>query len=177
MLSSSKDRIRPSPHRWPTERSLLGSIPLQGAKILYKVRAPAKYKFFTWLSLHDRCWTANRRKRHNLQYDDSCIRCSQLCETIDHLLVGCSFLRELWLIKIFLKLGWHLYAPGIDLISLVDWWSDARKKVPKSDRKYFDSLVILVCWLLWKERNRRTFDWKERTIEELLSLVADEVVY
>ena len=44
------------------------------------------------------------------------------------------------------------------------------------DRKSFDSMVILTCWHLWKERNKRTFDKKEATTDVLLSYVSDEVV-
>jgi hypothetical protein len=35
------------------------------------------------------------------------------------------------------------------------WWLRARKAVAKPSRKGFDSLVWLVAWSLWKERNRR----------------------
>lgn len=130
-------------------RSLfIGQHPIAGAKLLCKTRAPAKCKFFTWLLLHDRCWTANRRKRNNLKDDDSCTLCNQQPETIDHLLINCPFSREVWF-QGFQKLGWHLHAPGIDAGFLADWWPGAPKRVPKVDRKSFDSLVILVCWLLF----------------------------
>ncbi|KAL6882069.1 hypothetical protein ACP4OV_011541 [Aristida adscensionis] len=41
--------------------------------------------------------------------------------------------------------------------SLAGWWGMARKTVQKSGRGLFDSLVVLVAWLLWKERNSRVF--------------------
>ena len=41
---------------------------------------------------------------------------------------------------------------------LVVWWIDARKRIQKDDGQCFDSVVILVSWMLWKERNNRTFD-------------------
>jgi nuclear pore complex protein Nup210 len=41
--------------------------------------------------------------------------------------------------------------------SLEDWWLRARRVVQKSDRRRFDSLVILVAWTLWKQRNARVF--------------------
>ena len=46
----------------------------------------------------------------------------------------------------------------------------------KVDRRGFDSLVILVSWLLWKERNGRTFDRRVRTVDDLVLRVCDEVV-
>ena len=53
----------------------IGQHLIKGAKILCKTRAPPKCKFFIWLVLHDRCWTAHRRKKRNLQDEDSCILC------------------------------------------------------------------------------------------------------
>jgi hypothetical protein len=39
-----------------------------------------------------------------------------------------------------------------------DWWIDHRKQIVTDRRKGFDSLVVLVCWLLWKGRNTCAFD-------------------
>ena len=46
-----------------------------------------------------------------------------------------------------------LYYIGPSTNSVVAWWSDSRKKISKNDRQCFDSIVVLICWLLWKERN------------------------
>ena len=93
----------------------IGQHPIMGGKLLRKTAAPPKCKFFIWLALHDRCWTAHRRKRRNLQDDDSCILCNQSSETIDHLLTGCPLSREVWF-RTFLKLGWQHRAPSVNNI-------------------------------------------------------------
>jgi hypothetical protein len=41
-------------------------------------------------------------------------------------------------------------------------------------RSGFDSLVILVAWCLWKERNQRTFHAAQRTPVQLADVVGDE---
>jgi hypothetical protein len=38
-----------------------------------------------------------------------------------------------------------------------DWWLLGRKRMQKDHRWAFDSLVMLVCWLIWKERNALGF--------------------
>jgi len=76
--------------RRPTELFFEGSTALLGAKELGKTKAPPKVKFFMWLVLHRRIWTANRRLRHGLQDSDDCNLCSQASETCDHLFVGCD---------------------------------------------------------------------------------------
>jgi len=37
------------------------------------------------------------------------------------------------------------------------WWLHSRKLVPKDARRGFDSLVMLISWSIWKERNSWTF--------------------
>ncbi|KAK1685647.1 hypothetical protein QYE76_046495 [Lolium multiflorum] len=41
--------------------------------------------------------------------------------------------------------------------TLEEWWLRAGREVQKSDRRRFDSLVTLVAWTLWKQRNARVF--------------------
>lgn len=55
----------------------IGQSAVEGAKVLWKTRAPGNCKFLGWLAIHDRCWTAERRKRHNLQQEDTCVLCNQ----------------------------------------------------------------------------------------------------
>ena len=153
----------------------IGQHPIEGATILRKARAPPKCKFFIWSVLHDRCWTAAQRKRHGLQDDDSCALCSQAPETTDHLLLCCPFSRELWF-QLFQRLGWSSISPSIQDQWLVPWWTQARKNIHKDERKCFDSMVILICWILWKERKNRTFDRSIATIQEVIVRVVDEII-
>lgn len=67
------------------------------------------------------------------------------------------FAKELWYC-VLLRLRWHFLTPGNLDDSLPDWWTRSRKKLQKADRKCFDSLIILTAWMIWNERNRRTFD-------------------
>ena len=55
----------------------IGMTSLTGAKEIWKARALPKCKFFFCLMLHDRFWTAARRKRRGLQDDDICVFCDQ----------------------------------------------------------------------------------------------------
>ncbi|KAK1601250.1 hypothetical protein QYE76_017578 [Lolium multiflorum] len=41
--------------------------------------------------------------------------------------------------------------------NLQRWWTEARKRVRRIDRKRFDSMVISTTWTLWKQRNARAF--------------------
>jgi len=153
----------------------IGQHPVDGARLLRKARAPAKCKFFIWLVIHDRCWTASRRKKHGLQDDGSCALCAQAPGSIDHLLIQCPFSREVWF-NLFRRIGWHTVSPAIQNCWVVEWWTVARKSIEKGDRQCFDSLVILICRMVWKERNSRVFDRRIRTVAEVQLWVTDEIV-
>ena len=73
-----------------------GRAQMLGAAELWATAAPPKVKFFFWLALHRRLWTAVRRRRHGLQANDDCVLCSQEPETADHLFAACVFTRALW---------------------------------------------------------------------------------
>jgi hypothetical protein len=142
--------------------------------LLHKTRAPGKCKFFIWLALHDRCWTAPRTKNHHLQDDDCCVLCDHASKTITHLLVGCSFSRELWF-ALFRRWGWENRVPAGDELCLADWWTTARRRLPKEGKKTLDSILVLTCWMIWLERNARTFNRNSRSVPALLSMVLDEM--
>jgi hypothetical protein len=139
----------------------IGMASLPGASELWKARAPNKCKFFYWLLIHDRLWTAARRKRHGLQDDDTCNLCDQESETTLHLAGECVFSREVWF-SILSLLGIASLSPQPGLGHL-DWWLQSRLALPSMLRRGFDTLVILVAWNLWKERNRRVFQGTSHT--------------
>ena len=126
---------------------VLQQHPVEGAKLIRKIHAPAKSKFFIWLVFHDRCWTTGLKKRHGLQDDDYCALCVQASETIDHLLITCSFSRELWF-NLFCRIGWDAVSPSTNDQSLVVWWTSARKNIQKQDSQCFDKVVVLTCWMI-----------------------------
>lgn len=150
----------------------LGSSTPLGARLIWKTAAPPRVRFFFWLVLHDRCWTAARRFRHGLQDSDTCILCDQAPETMDHILLGCAYSREVWSIC-FRRLGWTHLVPPADA-PVMEWWTSCRKLVPKATRRGFDSTFFLIGWLLWKERNARTFQAISTAPTRLASLIKDE---
>jgi hypothetical protein len=57
------------------------------------------------------------------------------------------------------------------------WWTEARKRLRREDRRYFDTLVLLVAWTLWKQRNARVFGNIERQLstEQIIDTVIEEL--
>jgi hypothetical protein len=143
-----------------------------GARQVWKTSAPPRTKLFFWLVLHKKCWTADRRWRHGLQDGNSCIMCDQGAETMDHIILGCVFSREVW--SSCLR-TYHLHqAVSVQEQDIMIWWTNTRKLLPKQIRRGFDSLFFLVAWNLWKERNARTFGRTPRQPAELLHTILEE---
>ena len=92
-----------------------------------------------------------------------------------HLLLNCSFARQIWYL-VLQRLRWHSLTPNGRCFDLATWWTSSRKKLTKVDRKAFDTLVILTSWMIWNERNRRTFDSRVKTVHELWTCILDEAV-
>ena len=74
------------------------------------------------------------------------------------------------------RLGWDTLAPDTESTFFVTWWSAVRKQISKDNHRCLDTLVILTSWLLWKERNDRTFDQRVRTVDDIIIWVYDEIV-
>ena len=151
-----------------------GATTLPGAVELWKTKAPGKVRFFFWLAMHRRLWTAERRKRHGLQDHDDYIMCGQEPETASHLFLQRVLARELWL-KLLYPVGLDSLLPQHD-DEIVDWWLRQRMELQAEARAVFDSLLMLASWMLWKERNNRTFRDATSTVHELFRAIVTEGV-
>jgi hypothetical protein len=58
--------------------------------------------------------------------------------------------------------------PTGTLQDFFEWWLSSPKQIRKELRKAFNSLVILVAWSIWKERNQRIFQKKKLTTNKLV---------
>jgi len=109
-----------------------------------------------WYALHRRLWTLVRQARHGLQESDVCALCDQATESISHLFLGCVFSREVWA-TLLRPLQLLSFVPVTDE-DLTSWWLDRRSCMDITARPVFDSLLLLITWVLCKERNCRVFE-------------------
>jgi hypothetical protein len=52
--------------------------------------------FLVWLALLDHWWMGDRLLHHHMADSATCGFCSLLDESINHMLLGCSYSREVW---------------------------------------------------------------------------------
>jgi hypothetical protein len=133
-----------------------GQCGIPGAKVLSKTKAPPSDKFFIWLMLLDRPWTSDHLHRHRMQNNGDCALYSQAAESISHLLQFCAYSREVWF-RLLRPAGFPQLTLQ-DEMEFADLWLTRCKMVHRDHRKGFDSLVVLISWLVWKQRNDRIFN-------------------
>ena len=124
---------------------------------------------------HNRVWTADRLAKRNLPHPESCPLCDQEDETINHLLVGCVFARQVWSLVLH-QFGLLHLAPQSAVTRFSGWWKRSTAAIPKEARKGLNSLIILVAWEIWKHRNTCVFDNKWPSVQEVLRSISAEGV-
>ena len=150
-----------------------GSERFEGAKPIWKAWAPLKVKFFMWLAIRRRIWTADRRHRHGLTGSTTCRLCHQEDETAEHLLGGCTFTKQIWH-SLLTTIGIQ-NPPSITDQDFMSWWILLRQQgLSMQQMKGLDTAVMLVSWVLWKERNARVFSNTELTVNLLLQEIYSE---
>jgi hypothetical protein len=134
-----------------------GTINFSPWKRVWKSWAPPNCKFFVWLALNNKCWTSDRLAKRGLPHQPACPFCDQAEESINHLLSTCVLSREVWT-WILRELRLDKVKPPCPSSRFRSWWSQAAASLDKDLRKGFNTLVILVTWILWKHRNVCVFD-------------------
>jgi hypothetical protein len=151
--------LRPPSRRFnrPGQPFLAGAHRLSTLSNLLRPSHDQDGLLFAWLAFHGRLWTAERRFRFGLQTTRSpCFTCLQEEDTLKHIMAGCVYTRQVW-VGCLLKLQVMVDAPQMD-DSLQSWWLRTRNRFRSKERRGFDSLVVLVSWRLWRQRNARCFN-------------------
>jgi hypothetical protein len=134
-----------------------GAVSFGPADRVWKTWAPAKCKFFMWLVEHNKCWTTDKLGKRGMDHSDHCPLCDQQEESINHLLISCVFVRQLW-DGLLRAAGLQELAPQLSEMVLEDWWRVSSHRVMGQIRSGFNTLVILGSWVLWKHKNNCLFD-------------------
>jgi hypothetical protein len=134
-----------------------GAVASNMTTVVWKNWAPPKCKFFAWLVIKDRIWTADRLQRRGWPNCNLCQLCMREPETAAHLLFQCRFSARIWnAIRVWVD------APELDVTAwngiptVKEWWSAVALRRGHR-RKAISSLIMLVTWEVWKEINARVF--------------------
>jgi hypothetical protein len=152
-----------------------GSIESSFPTTVWRVWAPSRCKFFMWLLLQNRVWTADRLVLREWPNNYFCPLCWGSLETAAHLL--CPVARQVWR-DISAWTAAPEFNPQLWLPDqgIAGWFEELTKPSVASSakKKGARSLAILVCWSIWRERNARVFEAQEKTIARLITEIKDE---
>lgn len=121
---------------------------------IWRVKTEDKVRFFMWLLLQNRLWTADRLQARGWNHDDKCCLCLQTLETAEHLSLSCPFVREVW--DQFAVSNHDLVSLHLAAGNIADWWLRISSG-PKSLVQANLTVACYITWNIWNERNRRIF--------------------
>jgi hypothetical protein len=90
--TSSGDYSAKSAYKMQFEGGIFSSFP----KTVWKVWAPSRCKFFLWLLLQNRVWTADRLLIREWPNSYVCQLCFRNLETAPHLFMQCPTVHSIW---------------------------------------------------------------------------------
>ena len=153
----------------------MGSSSTNFSDLIWTAWAPPKCKFFSWLAIQNQLWTADRLHSRGWPHNPVCSLCRRARETGNHLFFECRFTRHIWT-----ELANWLAAPPLlpanwePAESIHTWWTALARTMGVS-RKGVKSIIILICWEIWKERNARIFDRLEAPSFMIIAKIKDEI--
>jgi ribonuclease HI len=118
-------------------------------KQLWKWPIQLKLKLFVWLAAKDKVLTWESLQRKGWHGPGVCKLCNCSSETINHLLIHCSFTKSVWhYLSVLYKVKFQWIGNSV-FECFKDWMKD--KSAPAS-------LAATTCWHIWIERNKVLFE-------------------
>jgi len=141
----------------------------------WKTKAPPKCKFFSWLMLKDRIWTAARLQRRGWPNDYFYQLYIRNLETTEHLFCDCYVTREIWgEVAIWIQAPSLLPENWSNSSTTDEWFTELIATEDASRRPGLQSIVVLVIWEVWRERNNRVFRREAKTVSHIVATIQDE---
>ena len=119
--------------------------------------------FFTWAATLGKIPTDDKLKSRNFIGPSRCSMCLEEEETADHLLVHCRWVFSLWALSLSL-MGISCVQPSNVRDVVVAW---RRRKKKSWVREVWSMIPLAIWWATWKERNRRIFEDKTLSLQDL----------
>jgi mannosylglycoprotein endo-beta-mannosidase len=111
----------------------LASLPCQFGNIVWKTWAPPKCRFFAWLAVQNRLWTADRLAKRGWPHQPTCQLCRCTPETARHILFECRFSKRIWTAAAsWLSCPDLINSLGVGRNKVLDYWQAITKATTSS---------------------------------------------
>ncbi|XP_026444009.1 uncharacterized protein LOC113344214 [Papaver somniferum] len=168
----------PDTRRWPLHSGGIFSVKTLYAKMIYDdgidnspynfvwvSGIPPKVNFLLWCAVYGKLNSQDMIQYKGIDIHSSCILCGDCNESQDHILIHCKVAHKIWSsITPNEQWAWVFLESMLSLASA--WFNN---KLSTSGKVVWNIIPAAVVWVLWKERNCRTFEenYNYKTDEEL----------
>jgi exonuclease III len=138
----------------------------RGQGAIWRCNVPLKLKLFAWLLIENKLLLWPNLQARGWEGPSRCCLCNSSGETSAHLFIDCSFSRSVW----------NLISPaltptstwtGTSVSNCFQNWSRASPNQVK--------IPILLCWLIWKNRNAALFEDKPPSVHRVACSIFAEI--
>ena len=138
--------------------------------------APAKCKIFLWMALQRKILTVDVLLLRGRDNNYFCPLCERNLETPTHLLLDCPWSRYAWEKIAQLAHALALLPASWDgLVSIKAWLVACHGKAREDRKKGTLSIIQLMAWEIWRERNRRIFQQEYLGRERFIEKAREEI--
>lgn len=117
-------------------------------KRLWMLKVPLKVKHLMWPATSECLPVKTQLRQKHVDINVLCPMCNQYPETVDHVLLNCSFSRDCWS---------YWKGSNVSSESFMEWLSSTYDSWDMSLRQE----AAMHCWAIWKCRN--DLFWKQRS--------------
>jgi hypothetical protein len=118
--------------------------------------------------------TANNMLKRRWHCDFWCPLCFCIHETTEHLLAFCNFTEAVWNL-----IAHRFNLPAYNMMAAeggpTQWYSMQLRSGSRKEKQRRMGVLFTFWWWVWKERNYRTFEGRERSAMQLAQIIQDEV--
>jgi hypothetical protein len=132
-------------------------------KSVWRSKAPRRVCFFVWSAAWNKILTYDNLMGRGYTLTNWCCMCRCEGESVDHLLIHFHVANVLWH-YVFSSFGILCVLPRSVFDLLDGWWN----LLGKHTSEIWNMVPLCLMWTLWKERNSRIFEDKERSARQLL---------
>lgn len=126
-----------------------------------------KVKVFLWVALQNKILTQDVLLTRGVLAQQGCVLCgSHGLETADHILQTCIYTCRFWL---GLMAGINIVDLRSGQTNALEAWLIQRRNLDQERSKLWDIAWSAGCWVIWKERNERTFARRGKTVPIIIN--------
>ncbi|XP_021979157.1 uncharacterized protein LOC110875266 [Helianthus annuus] len=145
---------------------------IQGGDFVWNKWPSSKSNMFAWRAIDNNIPTATTLGGRGLILQNNrCRMCDTEEETTDHVLLQCSFAKQIW----EAVLGWVKYNEinlGESIKQVLHEVNDLQRG--RNKRKIIHAFVLQTMWRLWKVRNDKIFNGKTGVIQNVIEGIKEE---